>query len=412
MRLESPPAALDSQILFQDAAPRLADLRTLRKKVTCLTSVERSPHCARGLIFPGFDRRIFRLRTLLPFPEFVTRMKVLIDHGMPFQLAHGGYQKHIEETKRGLEEAGAQVEWLRWWDDTQRADIILAFAPVTHAVLIFAREKKIPVALHTLLSGLCDLPPWRLRLMAWRELLFSHLPGIRGSFKTLPQEAFRLCAHNLVSLKAEGEALEQVYQIPAGKIFVMPFGVSEPFLNAQPATREADYLICTGTITERKNSVALAQLARQAEVPVLFVGKPYHSSAPYWRQFESLIDDRWVRYRQHVANPDELIGALRSARGFVIMSQIETLCFSAQEAAACGLPLLLPDQKWSHELFGGEAAYFRGANSVENAAILGRFYEGAAAAPAPRIHFITWKEVGEKHLALFEKLLKASTLTS
>ena len=331
-------------------------------------------------------------------------MKILLEHGMPFQLAHGGYQIQIEQTKRGLEQAGLEVEWLRWWDDSQTGDIIQAFSPITAAVPYHAREKRIPVVLMTLLSGLCDLPPLRLHLKALQDLIFKRLPGIRGSFGTLPQQIFHLCTHNLVNIHAEARVMEQIYHVPSDRITVIPGGLSKNFLQAKPATKEGDYLICTATITERKNSVELARLAKLAEVPVLFVGKPYHPSSPYWRQFRELIDNRWVRYREHISSTDELIALLRSARGFVINSLIETWCFSAHEAAVCGLPVLLPDQKWSRELFGDQATYLT-PRQADNAAILRNFHRQAADAPAPRIQFWSWKQIGEQHAALYKKLL-------
>ena len=337
-------------------------------------------------------------------------MKVLLEHGMPFQLAHGGYQIQIEQTKWGLEEAGAEVEWLRWWDDSQTGDIIQAFSPITSAVPYLAAEKRIPVVLMTLLSGLCDLSPLRLRLKALQDVLFKRLPGIRGSFGTLPQQLFHLCTHNLVNIRAEARMLENIYHVPPDKISVVPGGLSEKFRHAKPATKEGDYLISTATITERKNTIELARLAKLAEVPILFVGKPYHHSSPYWQQFKGLIDNRWVCYREHVSSTDEIIALLRSARGFVINSLIETWCFSAHEAAACGLPLLLPDRKWSREIFGDQAAYFT-RDQAGNAAILRNHYAQAAKAPLPQIRFWSWKEVGEQHIALYHQLMNQSSDT-
>lgn len=332
-------------------------------------------------------------------------MKILFDHGMPFQLAHGGYQIQIEQTKRGLEEAGAEVEWLRWWDDSQTGDLIQAFSPITAAVPYHAREKQIPVVLMTLLSGLCDQSPFRLRLKALQDLLFKRLPGIRGSFGTLPQQLFHLCTHNLLNLHAEARMLEQIYHVPGDKISVVPGGLSEEFLNAKPATKEGGYLISTATITERKGSVELARLAKLAEVPILFVGKPYHPSSDYWRRFKEMIDGRWVQYREHVSNTGELISLLRSARGFVIKSHIETWCFSAHEAAACGLPVLLPDRKWSREIFGDQARYFA-SDEAASVAILKNYYAQSSSLPAPKIRFWSWKAVGEQHLMIYKKLMK------
>ena len=52
-----------------------------------------------------------------------------------------------------------------------------------------------------------------------------------------------------------------------------------------------------------------------------FVGKPFDYTSPYWKEFESLIDNKRVKHHPHVADSDELIHLLRRARGYVLMSQ-------------------------------------------------------------------------------------------
>src|SRR2546428_13872771 len=70
---------------------------------------------------------LFQLCYSVPFTPEMSKMKVLVDHASPFLLAHGGFQIQIEETKRALERLGVTVEYLRWWDDEQRGDIIHFF---------------------------------------------------------------------------------------------------------------------------------------------------------------------------------------------------------------------------------------------------------------------------------------------
>ena len=43
-------------------------------------------------------------------------MKVIINHHLPFFLAHGGLQIPIERRSAPLEGVGLEVENLRWWD--------------------------------------------------------------------------------------------------------------------------------------------------------------------------------------------------------------------------------------------------------------------------------------------------------
>jgi len=78
-----------------------------------------------------------------------------------------------------------------------------------------------------------------------------------------------------------------------------------------------------------------------------------------------------------------MIRLLQSARGFVIFSQHENWCLSAHEAAACGLPLLLPDQNWSRERFGEKASYLVPNADSANTERLRDFYKQAAVLPVP-----------------------------
>jgi hypothetical protein len=81
-------------------------------------------------------------------------MKVLIDHQNPFLLMHGGIQIQIEQTKLALEQTGLEVEYLRWWDDTQRGDVIHFFGRPNLWYVRFAREKGIKIVMSQLLTGL------------------------------------------------------------------------------------------------------------------------------------------------------------------------------------------------------------------------------------------------------------------
>jgi len=81
-------------------------------------------------------------------------MKVLFDHSFPFFLAHGGFQTQIEQSKAALEAVGVEVEFLRWWDDAQRGDIIHYFGRPVGAYVDLARKKGIKFVLAELLTGL------------------------------------------------------------------------------------------------------------------------------------------------------------------------------------------------------------------------------------------------------------------
>jgi glycosyltransferase involved in cell wall biosynthesis len=336
-------------------------------------------------------------------------MKILLNCPLPFSLAHGGMSTQIEQTKAGLESLGVEVEYLRWWDERQQGDLIHYFgvAPLDHIRL--GRLKGRPVVMTNLFTATCNRSPAQLRRQGWLVRAILNAPFGGGIKQQLAWQSFGLCAANVVGLEAERRVLELVYGLARDQVAVVPLGLEAHFLQAGPGKRDGDYLICAGTITQRKNSVALARLAKAAQAPILFVGKPYAENEPYWREFSSLVDGRWVRHQPHTANPAAMIELLKSARGAVVMSDYENWCLTAHEAAACGLPVLLPDQNWSRERFGKQAHYFASIGCTpRNVALLQQFYTNAPALPAPAIELFSWTDAATRLKAVYERVLSTS----
>ncbi|HEY2329760.1 MAG TPA: glycosyltransferase [Verrucomicrobiae bacterium] len=333
-------------------------------------------------------------------------MKILIECAVPAMLAPGGTQVQVEQTKAGLEALGVEVEYLRWWDRAQRGDLIHYFGTPSNSFLDIARSAGLPVVMTNLFTETCNRSDFRLTLQGWLIRAALKIPLARQVKNQLNWAAYNHATHNIVGLACEKFVLETVYRVPAERISVVPLGLSETFLRAGTGRRQEPHLICTGTITQRKFFVELAQMARAAEVPVLFVGKPNHLDDLYWQHFKSLIDDRWVRYQPHIDSQAEMVALLQAARGFVLMSQFENWCLSAHEAAACGLPLLVPDQKWSRERFGGAAHCFKTIGySAENIRRLKQFYADAPGLAAPAIKLHNWAEVAEQLKEIYSQAL-------
>ena len=336
-------------------------------------------------------------------------MKVLFYWPLPFLLAHGGAQTQIEKSKSALERAGVEVEYLRGWDARQTGDLIHVFGLVSHEYLHQARLAEIPVVLTQLFTVVCNRSPARLACQGWMIRALLALPFGRGFKQQLAWQTYQHATYNIVGLAAEKNVLERVYRVPPEKISIVPLGMSAAFLNAGLGRREETHLICTGTITERKCQVELATMARAAQVPIMFVGKPYHESDPYWRRFQELIDGRWVRHQPHTDSEAEMVALLQSARGFVLMSQHENWCLSAHEAAACGLPLLVQDQNWSRERFGDQARYFPSIGvTAENIRVLRQFHADAAKLPAPRVKIYSWDDTAVELKKIYERVLSTS----
>jgi glycosyltransferase involved in cell wall biosynthesis len=336
-------------------------------------------------------------------------MKVLFDMtGIPFFLAHGGARTQILNTAEGLREIGVNVEFARWWDSTQQADLIHVFSVPNRTYLTFAREKGIPVVNSTLFTDACNRPNWRLSLQGMAISTLSRSPNIpplgtiRSQFKW---DTFAMCDRNIVGLQSEVDVLTRAYGVNPGQIRIIPLGLDQRFIEASPSDRSNDQLITTGTITERKRSLELARMAKETGVPICFVGKPYDSKSRYWKEFEQIVDGIIVKHVSHTESVEEMIRMLQTSRGFVLYSDYENWCLSAHEAAACGLPLLLPDQRWSRERFGSEAYYFTRGKPRHDHAIIRNFYDSAPSLQAPTIKHITWREVAEIHINLYQELV-------
>jgi glycosyltransferase involved in cell wall biosynthesis len=152
--------------------------------------------------------------------------------------------------------------------------------------------------------------------------------------------------------------------------------------------------------------VRLAEAARRARVPVVFLGKPYSPDNDYFLRFKGLVDGQYVRYPGFVTEAEKyryLIGA----RGFALLSQFESGCIAVYEAAAAGLPLFLSDLPWAAKSYPQaknlQLVKLRSAKKI--AAELGRFYQSAHRRPEPTFPVLSWPEVAKEYLRLYEKVL-------
>jgi glycosyltransferase involved in cell wall biosynthesis len=334
-------------------------------------------------------------------------MKVLIDHSSPFLLAHGGAQVQIEQTKSALERIGIEVEFVRWWDDQQRGDVIHYFGSIPHSYLDLARQKKIPVVLTAFLSSPCNRSDFRLSLQGIVIRTVLSVPGWSSIQRQLQWRAFRQANAVVVGLEAERRVLEMVYGVPQYRTTIVPLGLDELYLRSTSKSVRENHLITVGTIRDVKRSVDLAKMAREAEVPILFVGDPYSAEARYWHRFQGLIDGHFVMHKPHMQDPGVIKDLYSRARGFVLFSQYENWSLAAHEAAACGLPLLLPNMKWSRECFGDGATYFPGDDLKMNSQILRDFHSAAPSLSSTHDGLYSWDYVAKQLVDVYNKVLRS-----
>jgi glycosyltransferase involved in cell wall biosynthesis len=335
-------------------------------------------------------------------------MRVLIDHSSPFALAHGGFQIQIEQTAAALQAVGVEVEYLRWWDTAQRGDVIHYFGRPVEAYVELAQQKGLKVVVSELLTGLGSRTPLERSLQ--RALTVAAQRLLPRAFTARLGWGTFTRADALVALTPwEAQLMREMFDAPPGRLHVVPNGVEEVFLQSAPRAR-GPWLVCTATITGRKRVLELAEGAVAGQVPVWVVGKPYASGDPYAIRFEQLAraHPQWVRYEGPISDRTRLAEVYREARGFVLLSTMESLSLSALEAAACGCPLLLSDLPWARTVFGTDAQYCPvKLEAARTGAVLKSFHERAPSLPPPP-RPQTWREVAEQLRDLYARLLSTS----
>lgn len=332
-------------------------------------------------------------------------MKILFDHQLPFALAHGGLQVQIERTKAALEAAGLEIEYLRWWDASQKGDIIHFFGRANPAHIDFAHAKGMRYVMSDLLTGQGSRSRTQLRVQSAIEKGLRTIvpPTFLANFRW---DAYTKADAVVVLTSWEADIVRMLFGTPEARLHVVPNGVEpEFFLSPGDTTKRCDELVCTATITERKRVLEVAEAAIIAQIPLRVLGAPYGHEDPYYLRFSRLATNHpnIIRYNGPVNSREELARFYKSARGFVLLSTMESLSLSALEAVAAGCPLLLSDLPWARCTFGDQAVYCPLAKTMQTAEVLKQFFEEAPRLPippAPR----TWDEVAMKIDAVYRQV--------
>ena len=333
-------------------------------------------------------------------------MKVLINCPVPFMLAHGGAQIQIEQTAAALKQNGVDVDFVRWWDGEQQADLIHYWGRMPADHIRLAHQKGIKIIIGELLTAQGSRTPRQLRLQKFISRTVERFAP--GSFAAaFNWESYRLADAFITMTPWEKHLMNYMFGAPLEKIFIVPNGIEEIFLQSPPVER-GRWLVCTATITPRKRVLELAQAAVHAQTPLWIIGRAYAASDPYARQFYALA-------KQHpqllctdsppFKDRAGLVKIYRAARGFVLLSAMETRSLAAEEAAACECPLLLSDLPWARSTFANAATYCPLTESVETTAMaLRKFYDAAPSLPLPPKP-PTWNEIGRQLKMIYERVL-------
>ncbi len=319
-------------------------------------------------------------------------------------LAHGGLQVQIEQTKSALERAGVEVDHVRWWDANQTGDVIHYFGRVSSGYVEFAHSKGLRVVVSDLLGGLTSRSA--MSRFVQRTLIAVSRRFLPEVFTyRLAWDTYKIADAIIALTTYEAQLMVQMFKAIPEKVHVVPNGVESVFFEASSSKRDK-WLVCTATITPRKRVLELATGAVKAGTPLWVIGKAYGETDPYFQSFRDLCrkHPEVLRYDGAIEDRRRLAQAYREARGFVLLSSMESLSISALEAAAAKCPLLLSDLPWAERTFGKQASYCPVTNQVETTSrCLRQFYEGT---PIPPPQPKTWDEIVLQLTGIYESVCR------
>jgi glycosyltransferase involved in cell wall biosynthesis len=300
---------------------------------------------------------------------------------------------------------GVEVEPVRWWDDQQSGDIIHFMNRPTQWLVDGARQKGLKTVMTENIDHTASRRPFELWLRKF-ALQCDRAVGGPLMFRT-DMGVYQKLDALIYVVELERQVARYLYNIPSSRAHVIPHGLDDDALSAlAQAASEGDYLISMGSVIPRKNTVLLAKAAQLAEVPIVFLGKPFSETDSYFQEFKGLIDGRLVRYPGFVS-ADEKHRLLRGARGFALLSQFESGCIALYEAAAAGLPLLLPNLPWASSVYqqARQTEFVPIKSEQSLAPKLRNFYDSAHRHSGHTFPVPSWREVALRYVQIYECIL-------
>jgi glycosyltransferase involved in cell wall biosynthesis len=334
-------------------------------------------------------------------------VKALFDHPLPFSLTHGGFQIQIEQTRQSLLDNSVEVEFMQWWNPSQQGDIVHYFGRPTAEYIQLAHSRGFKVVVEELLTATGSRSRQELAVQRlFIRTMSTILPGALTN--RMAWGAYDVADACIANTSWEAHLMNYLFRADKSRIHVVPNGVEEVFLSS-PARERGQWLVCAATITERKRVLELAQGAVQAQTPIWFIGRPYSESDPYALRFFALAKahPQVIRYEGPIGERASLAAFYRAARGFVLLSTMETRSLAAEEAAACRCPLLLSDLPWARATYGDSASYCPVTKLASQiAAALRSFYEAAPSLSPPPTP-ASWVQVGGQFKKVYTQVLNA-----
>jgi glycosyltransferase involved in cell wall biosynthesis len=208
---------------------------------------------------------------------------------------------------------------------------------------------------------------------------------------------------------ADGLKIDPVHIKVAGA------GVEERFFHAARSPSPSPYVLCAGTVEERKDLVtAVRAIALIPDVRLISTGPLTPYADVVRREVARLGVEQRVELRGYVGD-DELLDLYAHAAALIFPSHYEGFGLPPLQALAAGVPAVVSRIPVLEEVLGDCAWYAQRGDATAFAAQLGAVLAGGAAVDErvargrARARDFTWQAVAERMMSVYESVVRSRT---
>lgn len=341
-------------------------------------------------------------------------MKVYLATYQSVMMLKGGPRTQILETKAALEKLGADAHLFDMWQTLKKGDCdIFHIFGSGISTYHFAREvSKLGIKLVVSPIFFSQHPPQFIRRVLWFDkTIMKKLRGVWTDYGFVSEMCI-WADSVLPNTKKEAELIELGLGVQKEKIHVVPNGVNERFLNADPSLFVktygiTDFILNVGHIGPgRKNVLRLVHALNRIDKPAVIIGRMERG-----KELEAIRKEagKNILLLDNISNDSDMLASAYAACDvFVLPSLFETPGIAALEAGLGGAKIVITKYGGTDEYFGDYAEYVE-PNSVDSIA------EGIRKAIAkPKDERLReqikknylWEKVGEATMEVYRKVLK------
>lgn len=337
-------------------------------------------------------------------------MKVLLYDSTSAYLTPGGKTTHALKLQQEINKLGVDIQYARWWDKSQEDADIIHFLVADAKMAHLAKRKGMKTFFSMIFDFESNKSEMQKQIQILKNKLIDKLPvSVRSAayWQALPYMDRIQFMH-----KYDKENALRYFPdfIDEDKTIIIPHAYDPSEMNISTHLDINDmhfppkYLISVANISKRKQSIKLARLAKQACVPVVFMGS-YNANDEYFKSFYQEVDDQYVFFPGYVSNEwRDCIEA--HASGYVLLSLGESGCIAVYEAAAYRMPLLLSNLPWAWGYEKPTDIFFCDQHDETKVVQqLKKFYDIANKMDHTPFTIHTWSDIAKLYVEQYEQLI-------